>query len=107
MKKAKSLLAIWLALVLTLTLFPTALADDQTHTVTYDPSTPDHITYTSSPATTTANQNLVFEFTVEEGYTYDVGITIGDASYNGGTDVQRSEERRVGKECRSRWAPYH
>ena len=20
---------------------------------------------------------------------------------------QRSEERRVGKECRSRWAPYH
>lgn len=88
MKKAKSLLAIWLALVLTLTLFPTALAADQTHTVTYDPSTPDHITYTSSPATTTANQNLVFEFTVEEGYTYDVGITIGDASYNGGTDVQ-------------------
>ncbi len=88
MKKAKSLLAIWLALVLTLTLFPTALADDQTHTGTYDPSTPDHITYTSSPATTTANQDLVFEFTVEEGYTYDVGITIGDASYNGGTDVQ-------------------
>ena len=88
MKKAKSLLAIWLVLVLTLTLFPTALADDQTHTVTYDPSTPDHITYTSSPATTTANQDLVFEFTVEEGYTYDVRITIGDASYNGGTDVQ-------------------
>ena len=22
-------------------------------------------------------------------------------------DVQRSEERRVGKECRSRWSPYH
>src|SRR5262245_65640970 len=22
-------------------------------------------------------------------------------------DVLRSEERRVGKECRSRWAPYH
>ena len=21
--------------------------------------------------------------------------------------VQRSEERRVGKECRSRWSPYH
>src|SRR5580658_11290211 len=21
--------------------------------------------------------------------------------------IQRSEERRVGKECRSRWAPYH
>ena len=23
------------------------------------------------------------------------------------TTVQRSEERRVGKECRSRWSPYH
>src|SRR2546421_6670066 len=23
------------------------------------------------------------------------------------TQVQRSEERRVGKECRSRWSPYH
>ena len=23
------------------------------------------------------------------------------------TDIPRSEERRVGKECRSRWSPYH
>ena len=23
------------------------------------------------------------------------------------TDPDRSEERRVGKECRSRWSPYH
>ena len=22
-------------------------------------------------------------------------------------DIVRSEERRVGKECRSRWSPYH
>ena len=22
-------------------------------------------------------------------------------------DPERSEERRVGKECRSRWSPYH
>ena len=22
-------------------------------------------------------------------------------------DMTRSEERRVGKECRSRWSPYH
>ena len=26
---------------------------------------------------------------------------------NGGSMVMRSEERRVGKECRSRWSPYH
>ena len=24
-----------------------------------------------------------------------------------GLDARRSEERRVGKECRSRWSPYH
>ena len=24
-----------------------------------------------------------------------------------GVDDNRSEERRVGKECRSRWSPYH
>ena len=23
------------------------------------------------------------------------------------TNIHRSEERRVGKECRSRWSPYH
>src|SRR5256885_9932868 len=25
----------------------------------------------------------------------------------GGLQAHRSEERRVGKECRSRWSPYH
>src|SRR5256885_17224877 len=25
----------------------------------------------------------------------------------GHADAERSEERRVGKECRSRWSPYH
>ena len=28
-----------------------------------------------------------------------------DVTY--GTNSERSEERRVGKECRSRWSPYH
>ena len=28
--------------------------------------------------------------------------------FNGNMDIiDRSEERRVGKECRSRWSPYH
>ena len=38
----------------------------------------------------------------------------GDGTSFGNLDVdtiskklQRSEERRVGKECRSRWSPYH
>src|SRR2546422_11246084 len=32
----------------------------------------------------------------------DVGIVLGQALRQA-----RSEERRVGKECRSRWSPYH
>src|SRR2546426_11071991 len=45
----------------------------------------------------------------------NLGVTIGEA--NSGltegmaakilADLGRSEERRVGKECRSRWSPYH
>ena len=30
-----------------------------------------------------------------------------DKCSNGGQITMRSEERRVGKECRSRWSPYH
>src|SRR5260370_39814548 len=40
---------------------------------------------------------------------YKVQRTI-NASLNAATStraVSRSEERRVGKECRSRWSPYH
>ena len=33
------------------------------------------------------------------------GILVGLVS--GGFTTTRSEERRVGKECRSRWSPYH
>ena len=34
---------------------------------------------------------------------------LAGTSRNTGSDKQtyRSEERRVGKECRSRWSPYH
>ena len=32
-------------------------------------------------------------------------VDLGDGSERG--EYVRSEERRVGKECRSRWAPYH
>ena len=33
-----------------------------------------------------------------------IGKLVGEAMP---ADVIRSEERRVGKECRSRWSPYH
>ena len=34
-------------------------------------------------------------------------IEVGDTVITIGGVVGRSEERRVGKECRSRWSPYH
>src|SRR3989449_10656982 len=36
----------------------------------------------------------------------DVILTTGGTGLTA-RDVTRSEERRVGKECRSRWSPYH
>src|SRR2546422_2459727 len=36
--------------------------------------------------------------------TAQAGVALGDRISVGAT---RSEERRVGKECRSRWSPYH
>src|SRR5258706_13545230 len=37
-----------------------------------------------------------------------VMMTLTDnGNAEGGIQVRRSEERRVGKECRSRWSPYH
>src|SRR2546427_10385387 len=48
----------------------------------------------------------------EKAEAYRVQILELLASHKGGTDgllpaSWRSEERRVGKECRSRWSPYH
>ena len=40
--------------------------------------------------------------TVEQAMDYDAIVVM---ARNDGYD--RSEERRVGKECRSRWSPYH
>ena len=44
----------------------------------------------------------------------DILFGAEEASYNGQrvkkadlAILERSEERRVGKECRSRWSPYH
>ena len=37
----------------------------------------------------------------------DVAGAYASEVFGGGYARQRSEERRVGKECRSRWSPYH
>src|SRR5256885_8733091 len=42
------------------------------------------------------------QIVVEIGIGEQVGLHIAQI-----TQIERSEERRVGKECRSRWSPYH
>src|SRR3712207_6983509 len=34
-------------------------------------------------------------------------VLVSLADWNAVEETMRSEERRVGKECRSRWSPYH
>src|SRR2546430_14919941 len=44
-------------------------------------------------------------FTSLDSFGYLVGVQGGGYALR--TERDRSEERRVGKECRSRWSPYH
>src|SRR3712207_9082110 len=41
------------------------------------------------------------------GLILDVPVKVGNTVILSNTFNDRSEERRVGKECRSRWSPYH
>ena len=42
------------------------------------------------------------------GAIYDIGCyAVSSARFLTGMEPERSEERRVGKECRSRWSPHH
>ena len=45
-----------------------------------------------------------YELAVENGYKGSETEWLASLV---GTSAARSEERRVGKECRSRWSPYH
>src|ERR1039457_2793723 len=38
---------------------------------------------------------------------YAPGVSSDDPDFQPAPRTARSEERRVGKECRSRWSPYH
>ena len=86
----------------------------------------------ATPALASADQPLVLAFgdSLTAGYGLDPGLgfapqlqamlrrhgiaaRVADGGVSGDTSAAararapRSEERRVGKECRSRWSPYH
>ena len=50
----------------------------------------------------TTTMNLGLEIGLARKWTLDIPV-----NYNPWKLSDRSEERRVGKECRSRWSPYH
>ena len=50
-----------------------------------------------------ASMHLAYEVVGSHHTTH----TVGQAQDNTHRQQLRSEERRVGKECRSRWSPYH
>src|SRR2546422_11775842 len=52
---------------------------------------------------TTGSEYQTFVFDVKA----DLTGTLKYTDYNLVRNGSRSEERRVGKECRSRWSPYH
>ena len=58
--------------------------------------------FTATGKVTSASFSLHPKGTLKS-YALEVLIKRG----NGNHGLQRSEERRVGKECRSRWSPYH
>lgn len=89
MKKARTLLAIWLALILTLTLFPTALADGGDGQSSTEPFTincwkqSETILDITQPATSwkTGDGDLTFKVIPQEGATDPyVKITIGNTT---------------------------
>ena len=69
----------------------------------------DHLCYRMEEDTFVAVHNPMLSFTEKED---EFEIIPTDKSYREKLYIYqgqavRSEERRVGKECRSRWSPYH
>src|SRR2546430_17142427 len=51
---------------------------------------------------TSANEDVMDDRGIEHWWDYTLTVSLVSAPGD-----KRSEERRVGKECRSRWSPYH
>ena len=68
--------------------------------------------FLAAAALSAAAQDCKLKFSVaySDGKTIQVGLTTEQKKlwdHDAAKKFKRSEERRVGKECRSRWSPYH
>ena len=89
----KKLIATALALTMTLSLSTTALAAGNVDGAGVGPQDPIDVT-------------AKYNDGVTEPAVYSVDLAWEDMTFTY-NESGRSEERRVGKECRSRWSPYH
>ena len=62
--------------------------------------------FTATSCTTTPAKKSWSEQVIENARA-QIGLEIDTIEASGKCLNPRSEERRVGKECRSRWSPYH
>ena len=53
------------------------------------------------------NKTLEINYSNLKNGIYSIQFETNNTKYAGKIVKNRSEERRVGKECRSRWSPYH
>ena len=64
-----------------------------------------YLSYLDTSGEAVAKLDLqAFKKDIQLGISFDSSIPQG---FGVGSSGARSEERRVGKECRSRWSPYH
>ena len=62
----------------------------------------------SNPVIISNDKSTYYQsFLVSENINFEKNFKIEISALQGEDNIKRSEERRVGKECRSRWSPYH
>ena len=78
----------------------------------YDPNDP--AAFQNTVASWKGDKGKAVEYAEAHGYSsddmvnyYNKGNENSTLTRGEGAGLLRSEERRVGKECRSRWSPYH
>ena len=65
------------------------------------------VVYFSATGNTESAANYIAQATGGDLFELEPAEPYTDEDLNYNNDNSRSEERRVGKECRSRWSPYH
>src|SRR2546427_12235870 len=66
-----------------------------------------HVTQVVAPGEYCVRGGLVDLFPMGSALPYRLDLFDSEIESIRSFDPDRSEERRVGKECRSRWSPYH